>query len=108
MKKSISILFCLVMLLSLMTGCGNSGKNDVNTGDTDNGRPTVTDNVGQDNGGSGNYDTGVVDPNTSPTVTDLPVTDRAETDMSRVGDDVRRGMDNVGDAVKDAADDLMK
>ena len=108
MKKSISFLFCLVMLLSVMTGCGNSGKNDVNTGDTDNGRPTVTDNVGQDNGGSGNYDTGVVDPNTSPTVTDLPVTDRAETDMSRVGDDVRRGMDNVGDAVKDAADDLMK
>ena len=108
MKKNISILFCAVMLLSLLTACGNSGKNDVNTGDTDNGRPTVTDNVGYDQNGNDNHNTGVVDPNTSPTVTDNPVTDRVERDMDNVANAARRGMNNVGDAVKDAADDLMR
>ena len=51
MKKSISVLFCLVLLLSVMVGCGNSAENDVRPGGTDTDRPGVNDNVDTGNDG---------------------------------------------------------
>ena len=99
MKKSISIIFCLVLLMSAMTGCRNSAENDVRPDDTNNGRPGITDNVDQGNDG-------VINDNITPDVTDHPVTDEVENGMERAGNAVRNGVDNVGNAVKDAADDL--
>jgi len=99
MKKSISVMFCLVLLLSVMTGCGNSAENDVRPGDADNGRPGITDNVDHGNDG-------MIGDNHSPSATDHPVTDETENGMEQAGDAVKRGMDNVGDAVKGAADNV--
>lgn len=99
MKKSISVLFCLVLLLSVMVGCGNSAENDVRPGGTDTDRPGVNDNVDTGNDGViGNQD--------QPTATDRPVTDDVKNGVENAGDAVQRGMDNVGNAVKDAADDM--
>lgn len=97
MKKSISLLVCLVMLLGVMTGCGRSAENDVRPGDTDTNRPGVNDNVdtGKD---------GVIGNDESPNTTDRPMTDDIENGVDNAGDAVRRGMDNVGDAVGNAAD----
>lgn len=97
MKKSISLLVCLVMLLGVMTGCGRSAENDVRPGDTDTNRPGVNDNV--DTGTNG-----VIGDRDEPTATDHPVTDDIENGIDNAGDAVRRGMDNVGDAVGNATD----
>lgn len=97
MKKSISLLVCLVMLLGMMTGCGRSAENDVRPGDTDTNRPGVNDNVDTGNDG-------VIGNDESPNTTDRPVTDDIENGIDNAGDAVRRGMDNVGDAVGNAAD----
>lgn len=102
MKKSVSVLFCLVLLLNLMVGCGNSGKNNVRPDDKN--RPGVTDNVNTDNNGilddRNNNNTA---PN-SPNVSNHPVTDGIENGVADAGDAVRRGMNDVGNAVDNATD----
>lgn len=97
MKKSISLLFCLVMLLSVMTGCGRSAENDVRPGDTETNRPGVNDNVDTGNDG-------IIGNNENPAVSNRPVTDDIENGIDNAGDAVQRGMDNVGDAVENATD----
>lgn len=101
MKKNVSVLLCLMLLLSVMTGCGRSSKNDVNSGDTDINKPGVNDSVvGGENGMVG--DDGIANPD----VSDSPLTDDIKNGVENAGDAVRRGMDNIGDAVKGAADDM--
>lgn len=97
MKKSISVLCCLVLLLGVMTGCGRSAENDVQPGGTDMDRPGVNDNVDTGNDG-------IIGDNDDPTTTDRPMTDDIENGVDNAGDAVRRGMDNVGDAVENATD----
>ena len=99
MKKYVSVLSCLVMLLSVMTGCGNSSRNDVMPDDTDTNRPGVNDNVVNDGEGMVD-DSGIAD----PSATDRPLMDDIEEGVDNAGDAVQRGMDNVGDAVKGATD----
>ena len=101
MKKCITVLFCLVLLLSAMTGCGKSAENDVRPGDDMN-RPGVNDNVdtGKD-GVIGNQDD-------APMITDHPVTDEIENGVDKAGDAVRRGMDSIDNAAKNVADDMRK
>lgn len=99
MKKSISVLFCLVLLLSMMTACGNSAENDVRPGDGDN-KPGVHDNV--DTGNDGILD----DQKNNPKITDHPVTDAVENGVNDATNAARRGMDSVDKAAKDIADDM--
>lgn len=101
MKKNVSVLFCFVLLLTALTGCGRSSQNDVNPGDTDINRPGVNDSVVDDNNGMVD-ENGIADPD----VSDHPVTDGIEEGVDNAGDAVRRGMDNVGDAVNNAVDDM--
>lgn len=101
MKKSISMLFCLTLLLSVMTGCGRSSTNDVKPGDVDTNRPGVNDSVVDGNNGMVN-ESGVAEPN----VTDHPVADEVEKGVENAGDAVQRGMNRMGNAVKNAADDM--
>ena len=100
MKKGITLLFCLVMLLSVMCACGNSAENDVRPGDDMN-RPGVNDNVDTGNDG-------IIGDRNEPTATDHPVTDEVENGVERAGDAVRRGMDSVNNAARKAADDMKK
>ena len=101
MKKYVSVLFCLVLLLSVMTGCGRSSVNDVKPGDTDTDRPGVNDSVVDGNNGMVD-ESGTAQPGT----TDHPITDEIENGVENAGDAVQRGMDRVGNAVKNATDDM--
>ena len=103
MKKSISVLFCLALLLSAMTGCGRSSVNDVRPGDADTNRPGVNDSVVDGNNGMVN-DSGTAEPN----ATDHPITDEIENGVENAGDAVQRGMDRMGNAAKNATDDMTK
>ena len=97
MKKSVSVFFCLVLLLTMLTGCGRSTNNDVQPGDTDTTRPDVNDNVVT------NDNDNIVDPD----VTDNSLTGDIQEGVDNAGVAVERGMENVGDAVNDAADHLV-
>lgn len=97
MKKSISVLFCLALLVGVMTGCGRSAENDVRPGDTDMNRPGVNDNVDTGNDG-------IIGNNETPNTTDRPMSEDIENGLDNAGDAVRRGMDDVGNAVGNAAD----
>ena len=99
MKKSVSVLCCLAMLLCLLTGCGSSGRNDVNNGDTDMTRPGVNDN--STNGANGN---GVNDPVT----TDNSIMGDVEQGMDNAGRAIERGMNDVGSVVGDAVEDMTR
>ena len=101
MKKYVSVLFCLVLMLFMMTGCGRSSVNDVKPGDSDTNRPGVNDSVVDGNNGMIN-ESGTAEPNT----TDHPVTDGIENGVENAGDAVQRGMDRMGNAVKNAADSM--
>ena len=101
MKKYVSVFFSLVLMLSLMTGCGRSSTNDVRPDDGDMNRPGVNDSVVDGNNGMVD-DSGIAEPNT----TDHPVTDEIENGVNKAGDAAKRGMDRVGDAVNDAANDM--
>lgn len=97
MKKSISLLVCLVMLLGVMTGCGRSAENDVRPGDTDTNRPGVNDNVDTGNDG-------VIGDHNEPTTTDHPITEDIENGIDDAGNAVRNGVDRAGNAVENATD----
>ena len=99
MKKNVSVLFCVLLLLSVMTGCGRSNVNDVKPGAMDTNRPGVNDSIVNGNDGMVN-DSGIAEPNT----TDHPVTDEVENGVENVGDAVQRGMDRMGNAVKNTTD----
>ena len=101
MKKNLSIMFCLLMLLAVMTGCGRSSVNDVRPGNTDTNKPGINDSVVDQNNGMVN-DNGILEPD----ITDHPVTDKVENGVENAGDAVQRGMDRMGNAVKNAADDM--
>ena len=101
MKKNFSIMFCLLMLLSVMSGCGRSTVNDVRPGDTDTNRPGVNDSVVAPNNGMVD-DNGIL----QPEITDHPVTDKIENGVENAGDAVQRGMDRMGNAAKNAVDDM--
>ncbi len=77
MKKSVSVLSCAVLLMCLMTGCGNSAKNDVTPGDTDVNRPGINDSVNDNN-----------------------------MDENWIGNDIDDGANDVGDAVDKGMDDM--
>lgn len=99
MKKYVSVLFCLVLVLSLMTGCGRSSNNDVRPDDGNMNRPGVNDSVVEG-------DNGMVDESgvARPSATDHPVTDEIENGVENAGDAVQRGMDRMGDAVNNATE----
>lgn len=101
MKKSVSVFICLVLLLSVLTGCGNSTANDVQPGNTESNRPGVNDSVGNDNNNGQNNGT-----TASPNVTDNSVTDDIRNGVDDAGNAVERGMDRAGKAINDATDDL--
>ncbi len=94
MKKSISMIFCLVLLLGTMTGCSSSSK-DVRPDDTDTNRPGVNDSVV----------TATPDVTATPHVTDNMMDD-VENGMDEVGDAVRRSMEKEKNMIKDAVDDM--
>ena len=101
MKKNVSVFFCLVLLLSAMTGCGRSSVNDVKPNGNDMDRPGVNDSVVQDNNGMVE-ESGVAEPG----VTNHPVTDEIENGVENAGDAVQRGMDRMENAAKNAADNI--
>ena len=101
MKKYVSVLFCLALILSLMTGCGRSSGNDVRPDDGNMNRPGVNDSAVNGNDGMVD-DSGVAE----PSATNHPVTDEIENGVKNAGDAVERGMDRVGDAAKNAADSM--
>ena len=96
MKKSVSVFFCLVLLLTTLTGCGRTTNNNMQPGDTDTTRPDVNENVVTDE----NHN--VVDPD----VTDNTLTGDIREGVEDAGDAVERGVDDVGRAVDDVTDDL--
>ena len=100
MKKCITVLVCLVFVLSVMTGCGNSAENDVRPGNDIN-RPGVNDNVDMGNDG-------IIGEGKDPSITDHPVTDEVENGVDNAGDAVRRGMDSIGNAARNAVDDMKR
>lgn len=81
MKKRVSVLFCFVLLMALLTGCGNSAKNDVMPGDTDVNRPEINDNVNDNTTNDTNHN-------------------------NTLGDDIDKGVSDVGDAVDKGVDDV--
>lgn len=99
MKKYVSLIACLVMMLATMTGCGNSSKNDVRPNDADTNRPGVNDSVVNDGNGMVN-DSGIAEPPTS----NQPMKDDVKDGIDHAGDAVDRGMDDMGNAVKNATD----
>ena len=103
MKKYVSVFFSLVLLLSVMTGCGRSSENDVRPDDNDMNRPGVNDSVVDGNNGMVD-ESGIAD----PSATNHPVTDEIENGVENAGDAVQRGMDRMGNAVKDATDGMTK
>ena len=101
MKKYVSVLFCLVLMLSVLTGCGRSSVNDVSPDHNDMNRPGVNDTVNDNDDGMVN-DSGTANPNAA----DNSVMDNIEDGVDHAGDAVQRGMDRIGDAAKNAADDM--
>ncbi len=101
MKKNVSVLFCLALLLSVMTGCGRSSVNDVRPGDTDTNRPGVNDSVVDGNNGMID-ESGTAEPD----VTNHPVTDEIENGVENAGDAIQRGMDRMGNAMNNAGDGM--
>lgn len=97
MKKSISLFVCLVMLLGVMTGCGRSAENDVRPGDTNSDKPGVNDNVDTGNDG-------IIGNDERPAATDRPITDDIENGIENAGDAARRGLNNAGNAMENAAE----
>jgi len=92
MKKSVSVLFCLVLSMCLLTGCGNSAKNDVAPGDSDVNRPEINDNVGDNSHGNDSANT------------DNSMMQDIEDNMNHAGNAVENGMDNAADAVENGVD----
>ena len=99
MKKYVSVFFSLVLMLTLMTGCGRSSTNDVRPDDGNMNRPGVNDSVVDGNNG-------MVDESgtAKPTTTDHPVTDEIENGVDNAGDAVQRGMDRMENAVNNATE----
>lgn len=89
MKKTMTLLCCLLLVLSMMTACG---KSDVNN----NGVPD-----------------GTITPTAIPQTTDRPngrdetVTDDIKDGVDKVTDDVQRGMDDAKNKMRSATDDMM-
>ena len=103
MKKNVSLMICLLMLLGVMTGCGRSTVNDVRPDHADTNKPGVNDSV-VDNGNGMVNDNGILEPD----ITDHPVTDKVENGVENAGDAVQRGMDRMGNAAKNAVDDMTR
>ena len=103
MKKSLSIFFCLAMLLSVMTGGGNSTKNEVKPNDNEMDRPGVNNNIVNDGEGMiGQSGTAM------PDATDEPLKDQIENGVDRSGEIVKEGLDDMGNAVNDAVDRMKR
>ena len=95
MKKSISLFFCLAMILSVMTGCGNSTKNEVKPNTNEMDRPGVNDSIVNDgNGMIGQSGTA------APNATDEPLKNQIENGVDRGGEIVKDGLDDMGNAVE--------
>ena len=103
MKKSISVLSCLVMLLSVMTGCGNASKNEVKPNDHETNRPGVNNSVVNDGEGMIGL-SGTAEPNP----TDEPLKNQIEDGVDRGSEIAREGLDDMGNAVNDAVDRMTK
>ena len=103
MKKSISVFFCLAMLLSVMTGCGNSSKNEVKPNDHEADRPGVNDGVVNDGNGMVGQ-SGIAEPN----ATDEPIKNQIEKGVDRSGEIVKDGLDDMGNTVNNAVDRMMR
>jgi hypothetical protein len=103
MKKSISLFFCLAMLLSVMTGCGSSSRNEVKPNDNEMDRPGVNNNVVNDGEGMIGQ-SGTAKPNT----TDNSLPNQIENGVNRGGEIAREELDKAGDAVNDAVDKMTR
>ena len=101
MKKYVSVLFCLALMLSVLTGCGRSSVNDVSPDNNDMNRPGVNDSAIDNNSGMVN-ESGTAKPDAN----DNSVMDNIEEGVDNAGDAVKRGMDRMGDVAKNAADDM--
>ena len=103
MKRSISRFFCLAMILSLMTACGNSTKNEVKPNGNEMDRPGVNDSVVNDsNGMIGQSGTA------APNATDEPLKNQIENGVNRGGEIAKEGLDDMGNAVNNAVDRMTR